>query len=414
MDNNYQNGYQGQNGYPQQPQQNMYQQPQQNMYQQPQQNMYQQPQQNMYQQPQQPPQQPAKAPKKKSKTGLVVGIIIAVLVVLAGVLVFLFRDKLFGSKIKGGYDSPEELCKAYWEGMAECDKDKLGSCFIKESKDYDKVLDANYSRAKEIKDEITIDTKNIKVSTGTYLVKQIDYDIELKEAKTVHIEVPMTQIVDGTEYEIIDIYDGVAIQVKSNKKWYLKDLDETDVKIEGFDDVTTEDITEDTEEDITEDTEEYTEETTATTEEAVDDTVDGKTVGDATNGYVTLPGEWVTFIEAEDIADVYYTWAQFSRPDQSAILTLCTYDDLDDPEQAATNIYAYMEGEGAQDLTGATVYIGGYEAKQVYGYYQDYDLYLVTYFFLAPDVDNLLHYVAIEFHPGDEGLVKDLENTFTF
>lgn len=385
-DNNYQNGY-----------------PQQNMYGQPQQNMYTQPQQNMYTQPPKPP--------KKSKTGLVIGIIIALVLVAAGGLLFAFRDTLFGPKVKGGYDSAEAVCTAFWEGFSMCDRDKLETCFPECIDNIDEIVDNNYAKAVDLEEALDINVKDMEVTTSSYSKDKIK-GLKVKDAKAVHMEVPMTQTVGDTAYEIVDIYDGVVVQLKKNKKWYFFELSETDVQIideqyigdENVEEEITEEITEDTEEDI----EDYTTEEIITEGDA-----DAATFGDSVNGYADMPSNWISFYEEGGI-DGTYSSTQYSAPDQSAILTMCTYENMDDPEAAAMNVYTFMESEGAQELTAATVYIGGYEAKQVYGYYTDEDLYLVTYMFMAPDVDDLLHYVALEFHPGMEDLVLSLEGTYRF
>jgi len=116
-----------------------------------------------------------------------------------------------------------------------------------------------------------------------------------------------------------------------------------------------------------------------------------KRMGGEGFGYVSVPGNWVLFDDLEAPDTIF----QCSDPAGSTIITMMYYPDVDvTAEQAANNVWNTMEEEGVEDITGATVQIGAYEALQVYGYYASEDIYFVAWLF--EDETGLLHYVSAE------------------
>lgn len=68
-------------------------------------------------------------------------------------------------------------------------------------------------------------------------------------------------------------------------------------------------------------------------------------------------------------------------------------------------------GDGISDITGATVTLGGYTAYQVYGYYKNEDIMLVSWYFKVGDNIN---YVAIEGSKDKiSGLVEMVEKSYS-
>lgn len=432
--NYYQQGYVQQGGQPQGYQQGYVQQGGQPQgYQQ----VY--PQQNpqMYQQtyPQQGYQQPIgggiKPPQpKKSKTGLIVGIVIAAIALIAGIILLIFRDKIFGSddekktteditteftyeptettteiavEIEGGYDTPDDLVSNFWEGYEYCNKDQIYQCFYLEDELGASSAESNYNNAVANQDNIQVFYDEVTATFedgSTDLVSGVDFTIVA--VKVAHIEVPMIRIVDGDIYDIVDIYDGTVMQLE-NGKWYMADMAQTDVEVIG---VTSGD-------DGSHDGGNENPGNSGSSQ--VDETMylgygDLKTMGDSICGYVDVPSEWVVFQEIGGIdgADYYY---QMSNPTGTAIITMCAYDNQTSAEEAAIAIYDSLEAEGvAEDLQGATVTIGNYEAKQVYCKYDG--IYLVTYSFRAED--DRLHYVAVEMPEDSINIVLNIEGTYRF
>lgn len=202
-DNNVNNGY---------PQMQQYVQPQ-----------MQQPMQQYY------PNQQMPAPQKK-KTGLIIGIIVALIAATAGVLLFVFRDKIFGSKFPNGYDSPREVIDAYFEAYADCDKAAFKSLIHPDAYGADAEVERNYKHACEIKDSVKfhLDDTTFK---SEYLdpMMYIDSSLHATEAAYFECSIHITQTIDGSDYEVLDKYAGIVF--KSNGKWYLSFCQETGADI---------------------------------------------------------------------------------------------------------------------------------------------------------------------------------------
>lgn len=420
---NYQQAYpQGQynqqmnqQGYPQQ----QYQQVNQQGY--PQQQYQQMNQQGYPQQQYQQPTGGGKPPKgNKPKTGLIVGIIIAAVALIAGIILLVFKDKIFGDKDKdkdkeptttmtteadiswdttediddpvsdeGGFANHEDLLPSFWEAFEYCDEDLMNQCFYLPNAESAQAAETNYNNAVAKADSVVVHYTEMTVEYDVYgetgLVEETIEDREILEVKQYRCEVPMTQEVDGVSYEIIDIYEGTIYQL-DNYQWYLSVMKEVDVQI----------------------VDDSGDDTTTTTTEA-QELGDTKAMGNDNCGYIDVPSDWVIFYEMGGIqgADDYY---QMCSADGKTIITMCVYSTVD-AYTAACNVYESLSAEGGTtDLVSATATIGGYDAYQVYGEYSD--LYLVTYFFEAED--GLTHYVAVEFPIDQAGspIVQNIESSY--
>ena len=65
-----------------------------------------------------------------------------------------------------------------------------------------------------------------------------------------------------------------------------------------------------------------------------------------------------------------------------------------------------------ESITGAMVDLDGSQAYQIYGYYPDYDMYLVIYILDSPEDDENIHYLAIEFTSDNIALVQMVEYNY--
>ena len=126
-------------------------------------------------------------------------------------------------------------------------------------------------------------------------------------------------------------------------------------------------------------------------------------LGDSDTGYINLTAgehntKWLPFVDLsnpsqnEDIVSIL----QASNLTQDVILTIAAYDLDWSIVDFANSLYIMCEETGDIDVVGATVTIGGYDAKQIYCYYPDSEKYLVTWVF-DTDKDDYIHYIAAEF-----------------
>ncbi len=142
------------------------------------------------------------------------------------------------------------------------------------------------------------------------------------------------------------------------------------------------------------------------------DSMDMKFVGEDYYGWVEVPSDWVNF---RDI-NPEVTALQFSNPEGTSILTLDVILDSSGltTEQMASNIWDGLEGDGVDDVVGAEVLLGGYDAYQLYGSYIDsHSEPAIIVVWLFPDSIGVNHYVAIEGQVDDiMDCVNYVESTF--
>lgn len=129
-----------------------------------------------------------------------------------------------------------------------------------------------------------------------------------------------------------------------------------------------------------------------------------KKVGKKNYGFVEVPDYWVNFKDVDLPSDT--SVIQYSDPSGSAIITMNIFENYEqDAQSAAEKSFQNMKNDGV-DVEGARVNIGGYEAYQVYGCYEDEGIILVSWHF--KDENNTLHYVAAE------GMVNDIMNVVEY
>lgn len=118
---------------------------------------------------------------------------------------------------------------------------------------------------------------------------------------------------------------------------------------------------------------------------------EGMSIGDSRVGYMTVPCDFIEFRDVRGGNDL-----QYSDKTGTIIFTMNVIEGSEDAETAAQGIASHLKEEGIEDLTGATVKVGNYDAVQIYGYYSDDNKYLVID--LIPH-DGCIYYVSAEFPP---------------
>lgn len=375
---------------------------------------------------------------KKSKTGLIVGIVIAAIALIAGIILLVFKDKIFGDDEKkkepttteftyeptvtdatteeptteiaieaeGGYDTYQEVLENFWEGYEYCNKDQIYACFYTDYPDCANDAETMYNSALNNDAIITVHYDELEVTYedgGEDTL--VDFGMAVIDAKTYTAGVPMTQDVNGIDYEIIDKYDGVVMQLE-NGKWYVAYQNSlgADIVSIGGEPVDNGGTTPDS-----------GTTTNSGGSSTVDETMylgygDLKTMGDSLCGYVDVPSDWIDFYEAGGI-DAAEATCQMSSPDARAIITMCVFDNGMTAYDYACAVYDTMAAEGtADEVNTAQVKIGGYDAYQVYAIYGTE--YLITYSFETED--GKLHYVAVEMPDSMAAIALNIEGSFRF
>lgn len=141
---------------------------------------------------------------------------------------------------------------------------------------------------------------------------------------------------------------------------------------------------------------------------------DTQRIGDPKVGFVSVPSDWVKFVDVAGGSDL-----QWSDAAGTTIVTLNTFDMDSVPEdmradfgayEAASSVWDNIEADGGQDINGASVSLANKNAYQVYATYPD-GTYLVTW--CLEDDDGTIHYVAAE-GPADTiyDLVDAIQDTY--
>ena len=118
-----------------------------------------------------------------------------------------------------------------------------------------------------------------------------------------------------------------------------------------------------------------------------------KEIGNDTYGYINVPNNWVLFHDIDGNDSVQYSYAN---------IFIVSMNILEDnsytaKEYAQNYMYNKQQSNDVEDVTGATLKIGEneqYTAYQVYMYYPEDSIYLITYWFEAED--GKTHYLALE------------------
>lgn len=135
-----------------------------------------------------------------------------------------------------------------------------------------------------------------------------------------------------------------------------------------------------------------------------------KKVGKEDYGFVEVPSEWVDFKDLSLPDDT--TVIEYSDPSGSSIITMnIAYNYEQSADNAMQGLAQKIKDEGV-DVQGAKVKLGGYDAYQVYGTYENEGIVLVMWTF--KDENNTLHYVSAEGKENDIfDVVGYLEKTYS-
>lgn len=139
--------------------------------------------------------------------------------------------------------------------------------------------------------------------------------------------------------------------------------------------------------------------------EEVTEAVEGKVVGSDEYGYITIPENWAKFVDVDGNDTLQYSYANVY------IATLYAVDTtVVDAETYASNVMTNIKNDGATQVKGAEINVAGYDGYQVYGYYEDINVWLVMWFFETED--GKTRYIAIE-GPDPESEYFNIPNTFS-
>lgn len=141
------------------------------------------------------------------------------------------------------------------------------------------------------------------------------------------------------------------------------------------------------------------------TETEKEEEEEGKRVGSEEFGYITVPDNWYKFIDVDGNDTLQYSYANVY------IATLYAIDtETADAETYANSCWYTIENAGATNIKGAQVTVAGYDAYQVYGYYEEENIWLVMWFFETGD--GKTRYIAIE-GPDPESEFFKIPETFS-
>lgn len=122
-------------------------------------------------------------------------------------------------------------------------------------------------------------------------------------------------------------------------------------------------------------------------EEEEEEVPEDQRVGSSSYGYITIPGDWVAYQDANSNSSLQYT-------DGTYIITLKAVQSSQSSALSyATAVKRNFENDGV-DTTGATVSLGKYKAYQVYGYYTSVQKWHVCWIFEAED--GKTHFISVE------------------
>ena len=115
-------------------------------------------------------------------------------------------------------------------------------------------------------------------------------------------------------------------------------------------------------------------------------------IGDDEHGYIQIPADFVNYQDV-DVSGL----VQASDRSGTNIVTLTHYSSVD-YQTLANSMRAQMESnENATGITGAKAAPNGYEALQVYCYYQKDQIFLVAWSIKDPADDKSSYFLTIEF-----------------
>ena len=137
---------------------------------------------------------------------------------------------------------------------------------------------------------------------------------------------------------------------------------------------------------------------------------DLRRVGNDEYGFISIPGSWMEFIDIDPMPGII-GWTDGA----GAIIQLNLFDaEMGiDPQVALSNLVAIHEGQGAENMAGATVELNGETVYQIHGYYPGDNIVIVTWMFKG--LNGHVYYISVEAPLRTiDATVAIVENTFSF
>ncbi len=142
-----------------------------------------------------------------------------------------------------GFASSDEAISAFWQGMADCSEEEIKSCFLGEDvfnrnqyKVIRSVIENMAEKADSVKDTVIFDIDHISIDKESVdpenLPSHITEVTDVEKAYVSVVVVPITQTINGDDYEVNDKYEMYTIKVDG--RWYVDtQLNEIDAEIVG-------------------------------------------------------------------------------------------------------------------------------------------------------------------------------------
>ncbi len=207
---------------------------------------------------------------------------------------------------------------------------------------------------------------------------------------------------------IVALLFGAIAGVSDIKKYSRKYDDAPTRRTTRYEETTRKKNRETTEEETTRETTRETTEDTSASESKKGLYL--TSVGNDKTGKVPLDsGKWVSFIEAGGFSSDVAEHEQAKEMSTGAIIGLFTLNVNYSADDLAKAQLASMDKMGGKNLTGAHVKIGGYDATQAYGMFDDGTI-LVVWFFKGDD--GVMRKITVEFPMDDKNSFHIVENGY--
>ena len=332
---------------------------------------------------------------------IVVGVFL--LIVIAYVLIVGHRE----SNIHG-FDTSKEVINTFLKSFGDADTVRMQQCVIDDDSDFVKK---NMDTAIELHDDIELDLDNVYI--GETPIEDDDLEKlktetnkDISEAIISHVELPMTQIINDKAYAVVQIYNIMTVKIED--KWFIVNIETLENKvINSEDDFDTEGNPIDHR--INTDTDYH---------DAITVSLDDKYstfIGNKDVGFIKVGKDWKPYEEEGYKFENAVSQIDYISADKSSIITLASLDVGDlTPEEYGSNIYYQIEQDSdATDLTAAEEMVGPYKTKQIFCHYTSDDIYFTMCFWKAPEQDDKLHCLMMQFKPEHRNDYKYI-TTFTF
>ena len=209
---------------------------------------------------------------------------------------------------------------------------------------------------------------------------------------------------------IVTLLIGAIVGVADVKRYTKKASEAPTRRTTRYEETTRRTTRETTEETTDEPTERTTRETTDETADTSKSGLYLTSVGNDKTGKVTLTsGKWVAFREIGGFSSEIVEHEQAKDMSTGAIIGLFTLKSNYTADDLAKAQLAAMDKAGGKNLTGAHVKIGGYDATQAYGMFDDGTILVVWYF---KGDDGVMRKITVEFPVSDRNSFNMVEKSY--